>query len=88
MKINGQLRVCDRCGKTKFYKCTGTKTLSGGFEQFNEFEIEEGWKGDHITGDLCPDCATAYEELRRNFANELKTQIEGGTDGARVDFNS
>lgn len=52
---NGQLRTCDRCGKTIFLKTTGEGELDVGYTRWNKFEDAKGWTTEKDIGDLCPD---------------------------------
>ena len=69
---NGQLRACDRCGKTIFLKTTGEGELDGGYTRWNKFEDAKGWTTESDIGDLCPDCTELLNILKKNFAEEVQ----------------
>lgn len=69
---NGQLRTCDRCGKTIFLKTTGEGELDGGYTRWNKFEDAIGWTTERDIGDLCPDCTELLNILKKNFAEEVQ----------------
>lgn len=72
-KVNGQLRICDRCGSEIFLKCTGEGNTDGGYTRWNEFEKAVGWNYLSTIGDLCPKCWDEYQERRKTFDAELKS---------------
>ena len=63
---NGQLRICDRCGKTIFLKTTGECEQDGGFTRWNKFEEAHGWTTKYEVGDLCPECLKDFERFMKN----------------------
>ena len=71
-RANGELRTCDRCGKTIFLKTTGDGERDGGYTRWNKFEKAEGWTTEHDIGDLCPDCSSEFERLKQNFKTEVE----------------
>jgi hypothetical protein len=72
MRVNGQLRICDRCGKQIFCKTTGDGETDGGFTRWNKFEEAEGWTSEYKIGDLCPSCTNEYKELIESFKGGAK----------------
>lgn len=69
---NGQLRTCDRCGKTVFLKTIGDGETDGGYTRWNKFEDATGWRNERDIGDLCPECSQRFEELKQNFKKEIE----------------
>lgn len=69
---NGQLRTCDRCGKTIFLKTIGDGETDGGYTRWNKFEEAKGWSNERDIGDLCPDCTDLFNALKQTFAKEVK----------------
>ena len=68
MKVNGQLWMCERCGKTVFLKCTGEGERDGGYTRWNTFEpAPKGWKevGVYHRGIylVCPECYEEYQKF-------------------------
>lgn len=70
---NGQLRTCDKCGRTIFLKSTGEGEMDGGFTRWNKFEDADGWHWREGFKDLCPDCIKKYDELYNEFLDKFKT---------------
>lgn len=70
---NGQLRTCDKCGKTIFLEHIGDSERDGGFTRWNNFEKAEGWEYRDEYSDLCPDCVKLFDELRIEFIEKFKT---------------
>lgn len=70
---NGQLRTCDKCGKTIFLKSTGEGEADGGFTRWNKFEDAVGWNWREGYKDLCPDCIKKYDELYNEFRDKFKS---------------
>lgn len=66
----GQMRTCDRCGHSQFFKCTGTTELDGGFTKNNTFEKSEGWDCLGVW-DLCPKCAEEWQKKRKQFMGDF-----------------
>lgn len=66
-RLQGELRVCDRCGRTEFFKLIGRKDLDGGFTSVNQFEAANDWTHEYVVGDLCPECSAAWEKIRQDF---------------------
>lgn len=71
-KQNGELRTCDRCGKTQFFKCTGEKERDGGYTRWNTFEDAVGWDYKREIGDMCPECSEEYNNRYEKFLSEFK----------------
>lgn len=69
---NGQLRTCDRCGKTIFLKTTGEGERDGGFTRWNKFEEAKDWTNEYEIGDLCPECSELLKLLKQNFKREVE----------------
>lgn len=69
---NGQLRTCDRCGKTVFLKTVGDGETDGGYTRWNKFEDVKGWTTESDIGDLCPDCSELLNILKKNFKKEVE----------------
>lgn len=70
-RVNGQLVTCDRCKKQIFRKMIGEGETDGGYTRWKKFEdFPEGWSCPSTLGDLCPDCSTKFENLKRDFMNE------------------
>lgn len=71
MEIEGQLLICDRCGKTEFLKRVPSKYV--------EFQVElvpDGWSGAAATAgealggnikQLCPSCTNDVRALFEKF---------------------
>ena len=78
---NGQLRTCDRCGKTIFLKVIGDGETDGGYTRWNNFENANGWTVVTDIGDLCPECSGEFEELKKNFKNEIEKFKNNGITG-------
>ena len=75
--INGQLVICDLCGKQIFRKCIGEGSADGGFTQWNEFEpIPEGWGWASETGRMCPKCTAEYKSLIDSFISKVRNENE------------
>ncbi len=70
---NGQLKTCDRCGKTVFLKTIGDGETDGGYTRWNKFESAIGWTTECDIGDLCPDCSKQFEELKESFKKFVRT---------------
>lgn len=68
---NGQLRTCDRCGKTIFLKTTGEGELDGGYTRLNKFEDAKGWTTERDIGDLCPECSEVLENIKKKFKQKV-----------------
>lgn len=64
---NGQLRTCDRCGKTVFLKTIGDEERDGGFTRWNKFEEAVGWGNHYNIGDLCLDCESLYKKTKNDW---------------------
>lgn len=71
-RANGQLRTCDRCGKTIFLKTTGEGERDGGFTRWNTFEEATDWTNEYEVGDLCPECSELLKILKQNFKREVE----------------
>ena len=71
---NGQLRTCDRCGKTIFLETIGDGEADGGFTRWNKFEEAPGWSREYNIGDLCPECKRQYDIMIDEFKSKLKTE--------------
>ena len=72
-KLKGELRTCDRCGKSQFFKLVHTGELDGGFTHTNKFEEAKGW--DWLDGlDLCPECAKEWEKMKKKFVENTKNE--------------
>lgn len=71
---NGEMRICDRCGKTVFRKCIGEGERDGGFTRWNKFEKIEGWSVECGWGDLCPECTIEFEKLKSDFWDKRDTK--------------
>ncbi len=69
---NGQLRTCDRCGKTVFVKTIGDGERDGGYTRWNKFENVKGWTTECDIGDLCPDCSELLDIIKKNFKKEVE----------------
>lgn len=73
MKNNGLLLTCDRCNAAVFLKCTSTTFDYG--QCINEFEKPPaGWKVDTNMGDLCPSCSKEYEQLKKEFLEQVQSK--------------
>ena len=69
---NGQLRTCDRCGKTIFLKTTGEGEQDGGFTRWNKFEEAPCWTTEYEVGDLCPECSQLFDSMKEEFLKNFK----------------
>lgn len=76
MRVNGQLKTCDRCGESVFLKTIGDGDLDGGYTRWNKFEPSEGWSVEHGIGDLCPTCTTELETIKEEFKWRTKRWAE------------
>lgn len=70
---NGEVRTCDRCGRTLFRKCIGEGEADGGYTRWNKFEPAEGWSVESRWGDLCPECTDEFEKVKSDFWAKRKT---------------
>lgn len=77
MRQNGELRTCDRCKCTGFFKTIGDGETDGGYTRWNKFEPANGWSVECDIGDLCPDCTREFEKMKRKFAAECKKFLTG-----------
>ena len=76
-KENGELRTCDRCGKTQFFKTIGDGERDGGYTRWNKFEEPVGWTMERDIGDLCPECSSLYEKMKNEFLEKFKNLEQG-----------
>ena len=75
-KINGQLLICDKCGKQHFLKCIGTGVTDGGYTTWSKFEEPpKGWKY-QIELFLCPECNNELNKLLEVFLRSPEEVIE------------
>lgn len=64
----GKLVICDRCGKQIFLKNIGTKYLSGGFEEYPQYEeMPNDWEYCSEIGYLCGECNKLYKQTIDSF---------------------
>lgn len=76
-KINGQLLICDKCGKTHFRKYIGKGVTDGGYTTWDMFEEQPtGWEHHDIVGFLCPDCNNALNKLLDCFLHQPEEVVE------------
>jgi hypothetical protein len=68
---NGELRTCDRCGVTKFFKTIGDCVTDGGYTRWNKFEEAKGWTTERDIGDLCPECSEVLENIKKKFKQKV-----------------
>lgn len=81
MQEKGMRIICDRCGKTEFFKALKERELDGGYSRYTEFESHKEWGRESFSRnggyyDLCPDCEKQYERIRQDFAKSCKEFIE------------
>ena len=68
-RLNGQMRTCDRCGKSAFFKCIGDGELDCGYTRWNNFEEATDWSVER--GDLCPDCTHKLKNVMDYFYSHV-----------------